>query len=153
MQWIKQFIFIHFSKLIEIFLWLICYLFYVLFIPFFPNLQSKHSLANQLKQLQEEIEQLREQAEEEAEGREDAQRQLTKVNAELAAMKAKFDGEAVQRAEELEEARWVHFLGWKLLVNMTHFCPFLSIYGAKRFLESLISLMWVFQYACILRGH
>lgn len=48
---------------------------------------------------------LREQVEEESEGRSEAQRHLAKVNSELSQLRAKFDGEAVARAEELEESR------------------------------------------------
>ncbi|WP_411023137.1 hypothetical protein, partial [Salmonella sp. s51228] len=48
---------------------------------------------------------LRETVEEEAEGRAEAQRHLVKVSSELSILRSKFDGEAVQRAEELEEAR------------------------------------------------
>ena len=59
----------------------------------------------QLKQAQMDNDSLRDQLEEECEGRADVSRQLARTNQELAAMKAKFDGEAVQRAEELEEQR------------------------------------------------
>ncbi len=52
-----------------------------------------------------ENDQLREAVDEEAEGKAEAQRHLAKVNSELSALRAKFDGEAVQRAEELEEQR------------------------------------------------
>ena len=59
----------------------------------------------QLRQSQMDNDSLREQLDEESEGRSDLARQLTKSNQELQAMKAKFDGEAVQRAEELEEQK------------------------------------------------
>lgn len=68
-------------------------------------LQAKNSLASQLRQLQADNDQLRDTVEEESEARAEVQRILTKVNGELNVMRAKFDGEAVQRAEELEEAK------------------------------------------------
>ncbi|XP_011682897.1 myosin-16 isoform X3 [Strongylocentrotus purpuratus] len=67
--------------------------------------RAKNSLASQLRQLQADNDQLRDQVEEESEARAEVQRILTKVNGELNQMRAKFDGEAVQRAEELEEAK------------------------------------------------
>jgi hypothetical protein len=48
--------------------------------------------------------------EEEAEGKADIQRQLSKANAEAQLWRSKYESEGVARAEELEEAKYVHDL-------------------------------------------
>ena len=88
---------------------------------FFSHAQAKNSLSSQLRQSQADCDQLRDSLEEEMEARAEVQRQMTKVNGELNQLRAKFDGEAVQRAEELEEAKYVDCLVWSrvMLQNKT----------------------------------
>jgi hypothetical protein len=58
--------------------------------------------------LEHDLDNLREQVEEEAEGKADIQRQLSKANAEAQLWRSKYESEGVARAEELEEAKYVH---------------------------------------------
>ena len=52
-----------------------------------------------------ECQQLRDTLEEEQEAKTEMQRQISKANAEATAWRARFEGEGVNRSEEIEEAR------------------------------------------------
>ena len=58
-----------------------------------------------MRNMQADMDQLREQLEEEQEGRADVQRALMKAQAEIQQWRSKFEGEGVNRSEELEEAK------------------------------------------------
>ena len=51
---------------------------------------------------------MREQVEEEQEGKAELQRALSKANAEVANWRTKYETDAIQRTEELEEAKWAN---------------------------------------------
>ncbi|KAF8361131.1 unc-54 [Pristionchus pacificus] len=67
--------------------------------------RERQTLAAQAKNYQHEAEQLRESLEEEIEGKNEILRQLSKANAEIQGWKAKFEGEGLIKADELEEAK------------------------------------------------
>ncbi|XP_078656463.1 uncharacterized protein LOC144902763 [Branchiostoma floridae x Branchiostoma belcheri] len=67
--------------------------------------KSKNTLAHHLRAIQTDCDNLRESLEEEQEGKSELQRNLTKANAEVAAWRSKYETDAIQRTEELEEAK------------------------------------------------
>ncbi|XP_072288188.1 LOW QUALITY PROTEIN: uncharacterized protein [Pyxicephalus adspersus] len=75
------------------------FLWYILF----P--QAKNALAHALQSARHDCDLLREQFDEEQEGKSELQRNLSKCNAEVALWRNKYETDAIQRTEELEEAK------------------------------------------------
>lgn len=73
----------------------------------FLSLQSKNALAHALQAARHDCDLLREQYEEEQEAKAELQRALSKGNAEVAQWRTKYETDAIQRTEELEDAKWV----------------------------------------------
>lgn len=67
--------------------------------------QSKNALAHALQASRHDCDLLREQYEEEVEAKSELQRNLSKANAEVAQWRTKYETDAIQRTEELEEAK------------------------------------------------
>jgi len=67
--------------------------------------QGKQSLAHALQAARHDLDLLREQIEEEQEGKSELQRTLSKANAEVATWRSKYETDAIQRMEEMEEAK------------------------------------------------
>lgn len=64
-------------------------------------------MAHALQASRHDCDLLREQYEEEVEAKGELQRSLSKANAEVAQWRTKYETDAIQRTEELEEAKWV----------------------------------------------
>ncbi|KFO18886.1 Myosin-13 [Fukomys damarensis] len=71
-------------------------------------LQAKNALAHALQSSRHDCDLLREQYEEEQESKAELQRALSKANSEVAQWRTKYETDAIQRTEELEEAKYVH---------------------------------------------
>lgn len=69
------------------------------------SFQSKNSLAHALQSSRHDCDLLREQYDEEQEGKSELQRALSKANAEVAQWRTKYETDAIQKTEELEEAK------------------------------------------------
>ena len=69
--------------------------------------QAKNALAHALQSARHDCDLLREQYEEEQEGKAELQRALSKANSEVAQWRTKYETDAIQRTEELEEAKYV----------------------------------------------
>lgn len=69
------------------------------------SLQAKSTLAHAVQASRHDCDLLREQHEEEAEAQAELQRLLSKANAEVAQWRSKYEADAIQRTEELEEAK------------------------------------------------
>uniref|UniRef100_T1IQ65 Myosin heavy chain, muscle n=1 Tax=Strigamia maritima TaxID=126957 RepID=T1IQ65_STRMM len=67
--------------------------------------RERSSLLGKYRNLEHDVDVMREQVEEEQEAKNDLHRQLSKANAEVQLWRAKFEGEGLARAEELEEAK------------------------------------------------
>ncbi|XP_071371708.1 myosin, heavy chain 7B, cardiac muscle, beta a [Centroberyx affinis] len=67
--------------------------------------KAKNALAHALQSSRHDCDLLREQYEEEQEGKAELQRALSKANAEVAQWRTKYETDAIQRTEELEEAK------------------------------------------------
>ncbi|XP_032897977.1 myosin-7B isoform X1 [Amblyraja radiata] len=67
--------------------------------------KSKNALAHALHASRHDCDLLREQYEEEQEGKAELQRALSKANSEVAQWRTKYETDAIQRTEELEEAK------------------------------------------------
>lgn len=67
--------------------------------------QAKNALAHAVQSARHDSDLLREQYEEEQEAKAELQRSLTKANAEVAQWRTKYETDAIQRTEELEEAK------------------------------------------------
>lgn len=67
--------------------------------------QAKNALAHAVQSARHDSDLLREQYEEEQEAKTELQRSLTKANAEVAQWRTKYETDAIQRTEELEEAK------------------------------------------------
>ena len=72
---------------------------------FHNHFQAKNGLAHALQSSRHDCELLREQYEEEQETKSELQRALSKANAEVAQWRTKYETDAIQRTEELEEAK------------------------------------------------
>ena len=72
--------------------------------------QAKNALAHALQSARHDCDLLREQYEEEQEAKGELQRALSKANSEVAQWRTKYETDAIQRTEELEEAKYVE--GW-----------------------------------------
>ncbi|KAK2515465.1 hypothetical protein Q9233_013978 [Columba guinea] len=69
--------------------------------------QAKNALAHALQSARHDCDLLREQYEEEQEAKGELQRVLSKANSEVAQWRTKYETDAIQRTEELEEAKYV----------------------------------------------
>nr|CAB3264111.1 myosin-7 [Phallusia mammillata] len=67
--------------------------------------KSKQSLNHALQAARHDLDLLREQVEEEQEGKSELQRALSRANTEIANWRTKYETDAIQRMEELEEAK------------------------------------------------
>ena len=67
--------------------------------------KAKTALAHTVQAHKHDIDLLREQCEEEQEGKQELQRSLTKSNSEIAVWRNKYETDAIQRTEELEDAK------------------------------------------------
>lgn len=70
-------------------------------------LQAKNALAHGVQSARHDCDLLREQYEEEQEAKAELQRGMSKANSEVAQWRSKYETDAIQRTEELEEAKWV----------------------------------------------
>ena len=78
--------------------------------------QAKNALAHALQSARHDCDLLREQYEEEQEAKGELQRALSKANSEVAQWRTKYETDAIQRTEELEEAKYVGrgmWNGWR----------------------------------------
>ena len=73
-------------------------------------LKAKNALAHALQSSRHDCDLLREQYEEEQEGKAELQRALSKANSEVAQWRTKYETDAIQRTEELEEAKYVSLI-------------------------------------------
>jgi len=67
--------------------------------------QAKNNLAHAVQSSRHDCELLREQFEEEQEAKSELQRALSKANAEIAQWRTKYETDAIQRTDELEDAK------------------------------------------------
>lgn len=67
--------------------------------------KAKNALAHALQSARHDCDLLREQYEEETEAKAELQRVLSKANSEVAQWRTKYETDAIQRTEELEEAK------------------------------------------------
>ncbi|XP_027766209.1 myosin-6, partial [Empidonax traillii] len=74
-------------------------------VPPSPPAQAKNALAHALQSARHDGDLLREQYEEETEAKAELQRLLSKANSEVAQWRTKYETDAIQRTEELEEAK------------------------------------------------
>ena len=68
-------------------------------------LQAKNALAHAVQSARHDGDLLREQYEEEQEAKAELQRGMSKANSEVAQWRTKYETDAIQRTEELEEAK------------------------------------------------
>ena len=85
------------------------YLYSLSYSRLFP--QAKNALAHALQSARHDCDLLREQYEEEQEAKGELQRALSKANSEVAQWRTKYETDAIQRTEELEEAKYVEKAG------------------------------------------
>ncbi|OWK53049.1 Myosin-3 [Lonchura striata] len=71
------------------------------------EIKAKNALAHGLQSARHDCDLLREQYEEEQEAKGELQRALSKANSEVAQWRTKYETDAIQRTEELEEAKYV----------------------------------------------
>ncbi|XP_019327861.1 PREDICTED: myosin heavy chain, skeletal muscle, adult-like [Aptenodytes forsteri] len=71
------------------------------------EIKAKNALAHALQSARHDCDLLREQYEEEQEAKGELQRALSKANSEVAQWRTKYETDAIQRTEELEEAKYV----------------------------------------------
>lgn len=69
------------------------------------SLKAKNALAHSLQSARHDCDLIREQFEEEQEAKAELQRCLSKANTEVALWRNKYETDAIQRTEELEEAK------------------------------------------------
>lgn len=75
-------------------------------LSFFLSLsQAKNALAHGVQSARHDCDLLREQFEEEQEAKAELQRGMSKANSEVAQWRTKYETDAIQRTEELEEAK------------------------------------------------
>lgn len=67
--------------------------------------QAKNALVHSLQSSRHDCELLREQYEEEQEAKAELQRCMSKANSEVAQWRTKYETDAIQRTEELEDAK------------------------------------------------
>lgn len=68
--------------------------------------QAKNALGHAVQSARHDSDLLREQYEEEQEAKAELQRSLSKANSEVAQWRTKYETDAIQRTEELEEAKY-----------------------------------------------
>lgn len=68
-------------------------------------IQAKNALAHAVQSSRHDCDLLREQYEEEQEAKAELQRGMSKANSEVAQWRTKYETDAIQRTEELEEAK------------------------------------------------
>lgn len=68
--------------------------------------KAKQSLNHALQAARHDLDLMREHVEEEQEGKMELQRALSKANSEVANWRTKYETDAIQRTEELEEAKY-----------------------------------------------
>lgn len=73
--------------------------------------KAKSALAHALQSARHDCDLLREQYEEEQEAKGELQRALSKANSEVAQWRTKYETDAIQRTEELEEAKYAEKVG------------------------------------------
>lgn len=71
----------------------------------FVDFKAKNALAHGLQSARHDCDLLREQFEEEQEAKAELQRAMSKANSEVAQWRTKYETDAIQRTEELEEAK------------------------------------------------
>ncbi len=69
--------------------------------------QAKNALAHAVQSSRHDCDLLREQFEEEQEAKAELQRGMSKANSEVAQWRTKYETDAIQRTEELEEAKYI----------------------------------------------
>ena len=69
-------------------------------------LKAKNTLAHAVQSARHDCDLLREQFEEEQEAKAELQRGMSKANSEVAQWRARYETDAIQRTEELEEAKY-----------------------------------------------
>lgn len=67
--------------------------------------QAKNALAHAVQSARHDCDLLREQFEEEQEAKAELQRGMSKANSEVAQWRSKYETDAIQRTEELEESK------------------------------------------------
>ena len=75
--------------------------------PFIVHKQAKNALAHAVQSARHDCDLLREQFEEEQEAKAELQRGMSKANSEVAQWRTKYETDAIQRTEELEESKYV----------------------------------------------
>ena len=70
--------------------------------------QAKNSLAHGVQSSRHDCDLLREQFEEEQEAKAELQRGMSKANSEVAQWRSKYETDAIQRTEELEESKYMN---------------------------------------------
>ncbi len=78
---------------------------YWITVTYFIVLKAKNALAHAVQSARHDCDLLREQYEEEQEAKSELQRGMSKANSEVAQWRAKYETDAIQRTEELEEAK------------------------------------------------
>lgn len=73
--------------------------------PNLPPCQAKNALSHALQSARHDCDLLREQYEEEQEAKAELQRAMSKANSEVAQWRTKYETDAIQRNDELEEAK------------------------------------------------
>ena len=81
--------------------------------------QAKNALAHAVQSARHDCDLLREQFEEEQEAKAELQRGMSKANSEVAQWRTKYETDAIQRTEELEEAKYI------ILSTFANINPFL----------------------------
>ena len=72
--------------------------------------KERQSLTHALQAARHDLDLLREQVEEEQDGKAELQRALSKANVEITSWRTKYESDAIQRMEELEEAKFDIFI-------------------------------------------
>ncbi len=78
----------------------------------------RNALAHAGQSARHDCDLLREQFEEEQEAKAELQRGMSKANSEVAQWRTKYETDAVQRTEELEESKYEHHKSWLLCVHI-----------------------------------
>ena len=89
--------------------------------------QAKSALAHALQSARHDCDLLREQYEEEQEAKAELQRAMSKANSEVAQWRTKYETDAIQRTEELEEAK-------HLFAKLQQENPYLQVFAWIRFM-------------------
>ena len=79
--------------------------YYITHITYYFSSQAKNALAHGVQSARHDCDLLRKQFEEEQEAKAELQRGMSKANSEVAQWRTKYETDAIQRTEELEEAK------------------------------------------------